>query len=67
VGKLEKNIDKYANVKINYTTRLPLYMVDKLRMSAATGGEKATYIIENALKEYFKNHNIFSGENTETA
>ena len=64
---MDKTIEKYANVRVNYTTRLPLGMIDKLKISAATNGEKATYIIENALKEYFENHNIFGEKNTGTA
>ena len=62
---MDKTANRYSRLRINFTTSLPLDVIDDLKTVAVKKGEKITTIVEQAVKEYFVNHDVFNNETTE--
>ena len=57
---MENYTDKYSRVRVNYTTGLPVNIIDNLKTASIKTGERITNLVEKALEEYFANHNLLA-------
>ena len=57
---MERKIIKDNRIKVNYTTSLPVELIDDMKRVSVTIGKKMTSIIEDSIKEYFANHNLLA-------
>jgi len=60
---MDKNVERYCRVRINFAVGLPLPVIDNIKSAAYKSKITIRELVENALLEYFIKHDLLDDEN----
>jgi len=64
---MDKNVEKYWDVRIHFTTALPPELISDLKLAAVLKKDKITYIVEKACREYITKHDLLGRDSPGTS